>query len=197
MPTNICIDKAMVFPVVMYGCESWTTKESWALKNWYFQIVVLEKTLESPLDSKEIKPVNPKGNEPWIFIERTGDEAEGGHLMWKADSLKKTLMLGKIEGKRRRGQQRMEVLGDITDSMNLHLSKLRETMKDKQARHAAVHGVAKSWTQLTNWRSKIPVVLRFTRGQIRPYSLINLSTRKVTNFKKTKIYPFNKVKYEE
>ena len=86
-------------------------KETWALKNWCFWIVVLEKTLESPLDSKEIKPVNPKGNEPWIFIGRTDAEAEApvlwSALMGRADSLEKTLMLGKNEGRRRRGQRRM------------------------------------------------------------------------------------------
>ena len=75
-PTKVCLFKAMVFPVVMYGCESWTIKESWALKNWCFWTVMLENTLESPLDCKDIQPVNPKGNQSWIFIGRTGAEAE-------------------------------------------------------------------------------------------------------------------------
>ena len=83
-------------------------KESWALKNWCFWTVVLEKTLESPLDCKEIQPVNPKGNQPWIFIGRTDAEPPIiGHLMRRSDSLKKTLMLGKIEGRRRKGWSRM------------------------------------------------------------------------------------------
>ena len=86
-------------------------KESWAPKNWCFWTVLLEKTLESPLEYKEIQPVNPKGNQSWIFIGRTDVEAKlqyFGHLMWRADSFEKILMLGKIEGGRRRGQQRMD-----------------------------------------------------------------------------------------
>ena len=97
-------------------------KESWAPKNWCFWTVVLEKTLESSLDSKEIQPVHPKGNQSWIFIGRTDAEAETpvfGHLMWRTDSLEKTLMLGKIEGGRRRGLQRMRWLNGITDSMDM------------------------------------------------------------------------------
>ena len=104
-----------------------------------------------------------------------------GHLMWRADSLEKTLMLGKIEGKMRRWQQTMTFLGGITDSMNLTLSKLREIMKDREAWRAVVHGVAKSQTQLTNWRNKIPVVVRFTRGQIRPYSICYKFVNKKSN----------------
>ena len=105
LPAKACI-KAMVFPVVMYGCESWTIKEGWALKNWCFQIVVLEKTLESPLDCKGIKPVNPKGFNPEHSLEGLILKLKRqyfGHLMQRANSLEKTLMLGKIEGRRRRG----------------------------------------------------------------------------------------------
>ena len=96
-------------------------KESWARKNWYFWTVVLEKTLESPLDCTKIQPVHPKGNQSWIFIGRTDTEAETpklqyfGHLMWRTDSFEKTLILGKIEGGRRKGQQRMRWLDGITD----------------------------------------------------------------------------------
>ena len=106
----------------MYGCESWNIKKSWAPEDWYFWTVVLEKTLESPLGCKETQPVNPKGNQSWIFIGGTDAEAEGpvlGHLMWRTDSLEKTLILGKIEGMRRRGWQRMRWLDDITDSTYL------------------------------------------------------------------------------
>ena len=96
-------------------------KESWVLKNWCFWTVVLAKTLESPLDCKEIQPVHTKGNQSWIFIGRTDAEAETqyfGHLMWRTDSLEKTLMLGEIEDRRRRGQQRMRWLDGITESVN-------------------------------------------------------------------------------
>ena len=139
----------------MWMCEV-DHKEGWAPKNWWFWITVLEKTLESPLDCKEIKPVNPKENEPWIFIGRTVAEAEAP-IFWSPDMKSqltgKTLMLGKIEGRRRRGWQRMRWLGGISNLMDMSLSKFQEIVKDKE-----VYGVTKSRTRLSNWATTTKMV---------------------------------------